>query len=61
MRIAVRHDGENGRNMLRLIFDEDRGHVYVETLGNHDGVSVATKVRLDRAEFSALVRQMGVL
>jgi hypothetical protein len=60
-RIAEQVDDDRGRNVARLIYDGDRGVVYIETVGNHDGVPVCTAVRMDRARFAALVRGLGVM
>jgi hypothetical protein len=54
-------DEHAGRNVLRIVYDNERGDVYVETWGNHDGVSVHTSVRLTRARFVALVKDVSVL
>lgn len=54
-------DTERGRNELRLVYDSDSMWVYVETIGNHDGVTVSTSVRLARAQFAQLVRNLGAL
>lgn len=54
-------DNADGRNVARFIFDKVRGHVYIETVGNHDGVVVATKVRVDRSRFSEMMRALGAI
>lgn len=61
IRIQEATDEHKGRNIARLIYDPHNGHVYVETAGNHDGVMVMTSVRVERAKFAALVRELGCM
>jgi len=54
-------DDERGRNRLRVVYDTETMNVYLEVTGNHDGVVVATTVRVSRSRFSSMVRSLGVL
>jgi hypothetical protein len=54
-------DQAAGRNEVRLVYDQLAGDVFIETFGNHDGVSIHTTVRLDKMRFVALVKDIGVL
>lgn len=59
MREFTAYDRQYGRNRVRLLHHD--GQVYIETHGNHDGVSVMTSVRLERAEFVEHIKELGVL
>lgn len=47
-------------NTVRITHGPD-GYVYVETTGKHDGTMVATTVKMERAAFASLVRELGVM
>ncbi len=61
MRKVTIRDDEHRRNTGQVVHDDMRGHVYIETFGNHDGVSVHTSIRMDRAKFLEMVKQLGVM
>ena len=52
-------DEAAGRNSVRLV--AHGSDVFVETWGNHDGVSVHTSVRMSRSRFRAIVVELGVM
>ena len=53
-------DNDRGRAKVRIVYQSESGHVFIETEGNHDGTVVFTAVRIDRAEFAARMRAAGL-
>lgn len=58
-RVAEVVDAERGRNRARVV--AHHGDIFIETFGNHDGVSVHTTVRMTSARFRELVCELGVM
>jgi hypothetical protein len=48
-------------NVLRIVHDDHKGKVYVEIEAKHDGVKMCSSVKLSRAQFAWLIRELGVM